>query len=116
MAANLTLSAQQGADYQPTITWQDGSGNPINLTGYSGKMDIRTSPVNSSPLILSLTTSNSMITLGTTNGVITLDIPAATTLTLTPGTYYYDLFLTSGGGIVYKIAEGTFTLEARVTQ
>jgi hypothetical protein len=84
-----------------------------NLTGYSASMTVRDS---TDATIVSLTTVNSRITLGGSAGTITLTIPAANTATLTPGTYDYDLTLTSGGGTITRLIEGVFTVSEAETQ
>ena len=52
--------------------------------------------------------SGSGITLGGSAGTITLEIPVSTTETWTPGLYYYDLVLLSGGGIATQLLTGQF--------
>jgi hypothetical protein len=72
--------------------------------------------VESSTVILELTTSNSRITLGGTAGTVDLLVPAATTANLTAGLYVYDLELVSGGGEVTRLIEGNFNVRAEVTR
>jgi hypothetical protein len=66
--------------------------------------------------ILSLTTSNTTITLGGATGTIDLLVSANTTANLTPGLYVYDLEMVSGGGEVSRIVEGNFVIKAEVTR
>jgi hypothetical protein len=56
------------------------------------------------------------ITLGGVAGTIVINITAAQTTALTAGNYVYDLELTSGGGVVTRILEGSFVVTPEVTQ
>jgi hypothetical protein len=81
-------------------------------------MQVRPS-VDSSTVVIELTTANTRITLGTTTatkGQVNLLLPANTTATLTPGQYVYDLELVSAGGEVTRLVEGNFVVKAEVTR
>jgi hypothetical protein len=81
-------------------------------------MQVRSS-VDSSSVVIELTTANTRITLGTTvstKGQVTLLLTANTTATLTPGQYVYDLELVSAGGEVTRLVEGNFVVKAEVTR
>jgi hypothetical protein len=81
-------------------------------------MQVRPS-VDSSTVVIELTTANTRITLGTTTatkGQVNLLLPANTTATLTPGQYVYDLELVSAGGEVNRLVEGNFVVKAEVTR
>lgn len=66
---------EQGADWRLVLTWKDAAGNAVNLTGYSGRMQVRESFA-SKAKVFDLTTANNMITFPAA-GVIELKIPAA---------------------------------------
>jgi len=108
-----TICCQQYATFSLLVTWQDENGNPVNLTGYNADMQVRLSPGGS--LLIELTNSNGRITLGGTAGTINLNIPATQTTSFTPGTYHYDILMTSGAGIATRLLEGTFYVEAGIT-
>jgi hypothetical protein len=42
-AGKYSFTIEQGATLDFEIQYRDGNGNPINLTGYTGKMEIRSS-------------------------------------------------------------------------
>ncbi len=111
-SGQYNITCEQYATFSLVITWTDANNNPINLTSYSALMDVKDTGGN---LILQLSTSNSRITLGGSAGTITLSIAATDTSALTPGAYSYDLLLTSAGGIVTRLIEGGFSVEAGVT-
>lgn len=112
----LNLNCYQGATFDYTLTWQSG-GSAVNLTGYSGRMQVRET-YDSSSTIVSLT-SGTGITLGGTAGTILLALSATQTAALdaTPsGQYVYDLELVSGSGYVTRLVEGNFTIYPEVTR
>ena len=111
-AGTYNITADQGATFTRTITWTDGT-NPINLTGYTARMQVRAT-IDSTTVALELTTSNGRISLGGSAGTVTLTVPAAT-MTL-DGQYVYDLELISGSGVVTRLVQGTFTVRAEVTR
>lgn len=105
---------EKGASFAPgTITWKDANDAPINLTGFTARMDIK-KDVNSAA-ILNLTNANGRITLGGAAGTITLSIPAANTDTLVAGSYKYDLEVVSGAGVVTRLLEGNITVTENIT-
>lgn len=101
-----------------TWTWQVEMTNPndtvMNLTGYSVRGQLRRT-YDASTIELDLT-SGSMITISDApNGVISINVPAATTAVLT-GAYKWDVELVSGSGLVYRIIQGTITVSREVTR
>lgn len=82
---------------------------PINMTGYTGRMQIRES-IDSTEVIQELSTTNNQIVINNTNKTITLSIPAAVTSTFTFTTAVYGLNLTSAGGQVIPFCTGIITL------
>lgn len=109
------ITCDQGATFKRTITWTNQARVPYNLTGYTARMQVR-STIDSSTVILELTTANSRISLGGTAGTVNLLVSATTTAALTPGLYVYDLELVSGGGEVTRLIEGNFNVRAEVTR
>lgn len=106
-AAPYDFIFDAGADVVATLTWKDASGNPIDLTGYTAIMAM-TAPGSAPDLTL---TQSSGLTLGGAAGTISFDIPASTTINWAAGVTY-TLFVTSGGGVVYKLLYGKFVRES----
>jgi len=115
ISGSYNITCDQGATFKRTITWTNQARTPYNLTGYTARMQVR-STVSASNVELELTTSNSRITLGGAAGTINLTVPAVTTAALTPGLYVYDLELISAGGEVTRLIEGNFNVKAEVTR
>lgn len=104
----------QGSTFNQELTYSINAVN-VNLSGYTARMQIRTSHTATATL-LSLTTENGGITLGGSNGTISLNIAAATTAGFIPKEYIYDLELISGNGTVTRIIEGKFLVTPEVTR
>ena len=115
IAGTYNITCNQGATLQRTLTWTDPAKNPINLTGYTARMHVRTA-ANAASTILELTSSNTTITLGGAAGTVSMNVAANVTANLTPGLYVYDLEVVSGGGEVTRLVEGNFNVKAEVTR
>jgi len=110
----------QGATFSQTLFYENGTPSvPVNLTGYSAKMQIRSKP-ESKAVILELSTSNGRITLGTSGdystGAINLFISATDTGNLSIcDKAVYDLELTVGS-VVTRILQGNVIISPQVTR
>jgi hypothetical protein len=111
-AGQYSILADQGATFTLHIVYEDSTGTPINLTGYTARMALR-DRVGSSDVALSLTTENGRIALGGVAGTVDLTVTAAA-MTLT-GTYVYDLELVSGLTVT-RILMGDFVIRPEVTR
>jgi hypothetical protein len=80
-AGVLHITIEQGATFDPVMTWKDENGVAINLTGYTARMQIR-EDVDSATTLHESTTENSEIVLGGIAGTITFAISAVTTAAL----------------------------------
>jgi len=68
-AGTLNIVIEQGATFQKKLTWADdidfpASGNPIDITGYTARMQLREEKDSPDPAILELTDGNGRITIG----------------------------------------------------
>lgn len=113
---DLDLTHFVGKTINFSLTFKDG-GVPINLTGYTARMQVRDA-VDASTVIASFTTENGRITLGGSAGTIALTMSAVDSVTAftSVGEKVYDLEVVSGGGIVYLVASGKFTVVGEVTR
>lgn len=112
-AGEYSFSIECGTDWTLTLTHKDSSGNAINNTSYSANMDIKSSA--GGTLIKNLSSAGGEITLGGSNGRITLSLTDAETSAITAGRYVYDLELTDSGGLIERLIEGNVTFKAEVT-
>ena len=114
-AGNITLIVEKGADFPFMLTWKDSNSNPIDLTGYSARMQIRPSH-KSSEVILSLSSPDDGITLGTTDGLITVNITNAQSSAIDISAGRYDLELVNPSGLVTRLIEGKIKFKPEVTR
>jgi len=109
------LNIHQGETWTMTLTVKDENETAKNLTGYTGKMQIRDKP--GGTVFEELATSpGSGMTINGTFGEVELALSAAETAALKFRKAVYDIYIVSGAGTVTYLLKGDITLEARVTQ
>jgi hypothetical protein len=112
-AARYPLTIEQGATFTLDLTVSDADGAAINLTGYSAAMQGR-EQLDDVVTVFDLA-SGSEITLGSDGSIaVVIDDTATAAITATSGVY--DLIITSGGGVVTRVLQGTFTVSPQVTR
>lgn len=87
---------------------------PVNLTGFTARMQIRET-IESTTTLVSLTEASG-ITLGGAAGTIGITISATATALLDFDSAVYDLEVVSAGGIVTPVAYGNVYLNDEVTR
>lgn len=123
-AGKYNIVIEQGSTYQVELQYKDSTGTVVDLTGYSGRMQIRPS-IGSTTSYLCL--SSSLQPDGTglnfsgsngstppTSGSIGIYISAATSSMLTFDTGVYDLEIASGS-FVTRLLQGNVQLSKEVT-
>jgi hypothetical protein len=113
-AGIYNIVAEQGATLTRTITWNDSDGQPINLTNYTARMQVRRD-YESTTIILDFTTQNGAITLGGSLGTINIVASAEAMSAVSSGSYVYDLELVVGS-VVTRLIQGTFAVNVEVTR
>lgn len=122
---NFTI--EQGTTVVKQFTYKDASGNPVDLSGYSASMQIRSAYTSSGDPISSFTGSSaasgseglSIITSGTgsTKGTVELRINATTTSNYTFTSAVYDLEIKKTlDGTVSRLLQGSIALSPEVTK
>ena len=118
MSAKIVdLAIETRATMRVVVTMTDDLGGPIDLTGATCTMDIR-SQGDGTALLISLTTGNGRIVLSdAANGELTLTISAVDTTPLRPGEYDYDLLclLSVAPPDTIKPIQGTVIVTASVS-
>ena len=114
-ASTYDLYIEQGATWLKTITWNDSDGVPIDLTGYTARMQFRSS-VTSSTILATATTENGKITLGGALGTIVITFSATDTTAFEFVSAVYDLELVSSSGFVTRLLEGGVEVSKEVTR
>ncbi len=118
---------EQGATLKLDLAYKDSNNTAIDLTGYSGKLQIKDNYADAASTTY-LTLSSSLNADGTginfsgsagalppTSGTIGIVISAASSSALTFETAYYDLEITSGS-VVTRLLQGTVNLSKEVTR
>ena len=126
-SGRYSFTIEQGSTLNFELQYKNSSGSAIDLSGYGGKMQIKSNYADNSPTIY-LTLSSSLQADGTglnfsgsngstptASGSIGVFISAATSSLLTFDTALYDLEIASGS-IVTRILEGQVKLSKEVTR
>jgi hypothetical protein len=126
-AGKYNFTIEQGVTTTLEFQYKDANENPINLTGYSGRMQIKSDYADNDPTTYA-TISSSLYADGTglnfsgsngstppTSGSIGLYISAASSSAFTFETAKYDLEIYSGS-VVTRLVEGTIKISKEVTR
>ena len=127
-AGKYSFTIEQGSTVDFEVVYKDSNSDPIDLTGYDARMQIRPS-IGSSTIHMTL--SSSLGTCGTglnmngsngtkppTSGSIGVFISAASSSLLDFNEALYDLEIASGSGhcaVVTRILEGRIKLSKNIT-
>lgn len=115
VAVDRDLLIEQGATWTLGLTYEDGNGDPIDLTGHTARMQIRLTH-DAAEIIASLTTENGAITLGGVNGTIDLLQTDEQTAAMAFGRARYDIEIEFPDGSVKRLMQGRVTLSPEVTR
>lgn len=116
MAAGVyDITVEQGATFRLEATWKDSTGNPVNLTGYSARMQIRET-YESEDIILAFTSTGGSIALGGALGTIVVTGAATDTAKIPMTPAVYDLELEASNGVVTRLLQGKATITQEVTR
>ena len=119
MAARYNLIIEQYETFQHTVNWTDPSGNPIDLTGYRIRLQVRQTPQSTAKLLdfdSDSLASGMHITALDATGSFTITLDPVVTAALTFNSAEYDLTATSSGGVVYRLHEGKASVSLGVTR
>ncbi len=118
-AALYDITIEQGAQFVLPLTWTtrnaDGTpGDPVDLTGYTAKMQIR--DAEGTVLVDLSTDDGGGIVIDGPNGKVTITIDADMTTPLCFDDAAYDLKLINTDGVPSRLVKGTVTFSPQVTQ
>ena len=124
-AGKYSFTLEQGATTQFQVVYQDANGDPVNLTDYHARMQIRETKA-SAAVICSLSSSRdadgtglnlngSTGNLPLASGSIGVYISAASSSNFDFDTALYDLELVSGS-FVRRLIQGVIKLDKEVTR
>lgn len=113
-AGKTDLYVEKGATFATTLTWRDVNNNPVDLTGYTARLQIRRAAA-AEDVLVGLT-SGAGLTLGGAAGTIAVRIEATVTAAIPADAGVYDLELQAADGTVTRLVEGTVTFSPEVTR
>lgn len=113
-AGKYNIVADQGATFTRTVYWKDVNGNPIDLTDYSARMQVRAKYTSTTPTLSLVSPTN--ISLGGGSGSVIVVVSATTMAAVTAGEYVYDLEMVASNNVVTRLLQGTFTVRPEVTR
>jgi len=111
MAVYANISVDQGSDFTSNVTVEGSDGIVFNLTGYTVRGQIRKTYTSSTSISFVSTIDVP------SSGRITLVLTAATTATMKPGRYVYDIEIVETlTGKITRVVEGQLEVNPRVTR
>lgn len=111
MAVVSNLAIDQGTTYSVTIGVTDTTGSARNLTGYTGRAQLRRSFYTNTNTAFTVTIDNP------SEGEIDLSLSSTQTSALKAGRYVYDLELVnSNTNAVERVVEGIVTIYPEATK
>ena len=113
MADKHNFTIDKGATFSRSIIYKDQLGIPIDLTGYTARMQIR--EYYNKPILHELNTENGGIVLVPLLGQIILSISAGVSDAFNVLDFIYDLELINGAN-VFRLIEGKVIVKENVTK
>jgi ABC-type nickel/cobalt efflux system permease component RcnA len=114
VAVSYNVTIDQGATWYLNVEYDNPNGTPVNLTGYTAALQLRSLP-ESATAVLSLSTGSGITITGAT-GLVAISATATQTRAIDEGTYYYDLEITSAAGVVTRLVQGQAVVTPEVTR
>lgn len=110
MSVKFNLSVDQGADFMRTFTVYDGANIIKNLTGctISGRLkkSILGSNASAIPFVITI--------IDYVGGKVKMELSHLTTQSLSVGRYVYDVELTNTDTKLYRLVDGTITVNGNI--
>ena len=118
-AGQHDITIEQGATWRLQLTWQDSLGNPIDLTHYTARMQVREAYVSSGTWLSLTSAEGGGITLGGTSGTIIITATATQTAAIpVRGNVQgvWDLELVQNNEPVVRLIAGAAFISPEVTR
>lgn len=115
-ATQHNIVVEQGSKFQLNVQARNSDGTVKDLTGYSGRMQVR-STVDSISTLMSATTGTGEITINAPGGMVMVEVGADVTQAMTWNVGVYDLeVFTATPANVIRLVEGFASLNKEVTR
>jgi hypothetical protein len=109
MAIKANIIIDQGTDFAAVIDLQTTSSAPFNLIGHTVAAQMRKNYSSSTATTFNCSHNGA-------DGQISITLGKAVTTVLEPGRYLYDIEITTAGGSVTRVVEGTATVTPGMTR
>lgn len=109
MAVKADLVIDQGTDFSATIDVTDSAGNAYDLTSFTPYAQLRKSYYSTNYYEFDTSDNGA-------NGQITITMNNATTNSIEPGRYLYDVEIVSDSNVVERVVQGTVTVTPGITR
>lgn len=113
VTTKIKMLVPQGTTYEHTFNYETAAGVAIDLTGYSARMQFR-STVNSSTTLYDVTDVSGELVCG--NGTVVLTIPDTASEAFSFTKCVFDIEVESPGGVTTRIVKGTVVVDPEVTR
>lgn len=117
MNIKLPLQIFQGADFVRNFYYQNAASEPINITGYTARMEARQTTEAGAPVVFDISTSDFITVIGV-QGLISILIPASATVDydlLVDGVW--DLFIYGPSNVpTTRLVGGVINITESVTR
>lgn len=113
-AAKHNFTIDQGTTFRFKLIWKDADGVPVDLTGYTGRMEFRAKE-HDPTLHMALDTDDGTLILNAEPGAIEGIATHAMTAAISIKKGKYDLELTSADDTRIRLVQGAWTLSQEVT-
>ncbi len=112
---NITI--EQGATWRLEVGWEDESGEPIDLSGWTARMQVREDHASDATLVSLSSEHGEGLVVDGPSGVVAIEISASATASLpAPLEGCYDLEVEGPGGEVERLLHGCVDIEPEVTR
>jgi len=107
---------EQGITWVRVITWTDSDDIPVNITGYTVRMQIRENADDEETIVDISTTEGSIALTTPASGIFTITLSATVTATLTFNRAIYDIEMVAPAGTVTRLLQGAVRLSKEITR
>jgi hypothetical protein len=115
-ASKVNLKIEQGATLDKLITWKSGEPpEPVDLTGCAARAQFR-EKIESTQVLLELSTENGMLELGGTAGTVRYRVNAVTTAAMQWRSAVHDLEIIFPDETVRRLIYGSVSVSPEVTR
>ena len=110
-ATRVDITCRKGDTFELDFTFTDDTGQGMDLSGYTWKMDVKETDTSSGDIIA----DSDFVYVGDENGLLKITAPASVMASTSGGLYVFDLQSTAGG-VVKTWVYGLFKINEDVSE